>query len=341
MRAWVDLTVAIHLYSEDRPERFRAAEADLGKALRLRPETADAHVALGLLRLYTNRANQGIAECERGLAIDRNHPHAHALIGLGKNFTGRHEETEAHVVEALRISPHDRRAGMWLMIAASAKLLAGHDEEAIARLSRSIELDPNEPMRHFYLATASAHLGRIEEAREAARVGLELNPGFTIAWHRAARPSDHPAFSRAASVSTKACGRLVCRRNDRDPEKLRRGSPRMSPGIPVGPLSAQLPRPRMRSAVSASRRLCGKTRKMTGRENLDFSRRTSSAQVIVTMTPMGGPHAGRSPARRTPPAEFSFKAVYGRLNCDRREKSSFSTQSVDSRHRLWEVGVSL
>jgi hypothetical protein len=50
--------------------------------------------------------------------------------------------------------------------------------------------------------------------------------------------------------------------------------------------------------------LCGKTRKMTGRENLDFARRTSSAQVIVTM------------------------AVYGRLNCDRREKSSFSTQST-------------
>jgi len=39
---------------------------------------------------------------------------------------------------------------------------------------------------------------------------------------------------------------------------------------------------------------------MTGRENLNFSRRTSSAQVIVTMRPMGGPHAGRSPARRTP-----------------------------------------
>ena len=124
MRAWVDLTVAIHLHSEDRTERFRSAEADLGKALRLRPETADAHVALGLLRLHTNRADQGVAECERGLAIDRNHPHAHALIGVGKNLTGRYEETEAHVLEALRISPHDRRAGMWSMIAASAKLLA-------------------------------------------------------------------------------------------------------------------------------------------------------------------------------------------------------------------------
>jgi hypothetical protein len=49
-------------------------------------------------------------------------------------------------------------------------------------------------MRHFYLAAALAHLGRMEEAREAAHAGLELNPGFTIAWHRAARPSDHPVF---------------------------------------------------------------------------------------------------------------------------------------------------
>ena len=194
MRAWVDLTVAIHLLSEDRLERFRSAEADLGRALRLRPDTADAHVALGLLRLQTNRADQGIAECERGLAIDRNHPHAHALIGLGKLLTGRYEETEAHVLEALRISPHDRRAGMWMMIAANAKLWAGHDEDAVARLSRAIELDSNEPMRHFYLAAALAHLGRMEEAREATHAGLELNPGFTIPWHRAARPSDHPVF---------------------------------------------------------------------------------------------------------------------------------------------------
>jgi hypothetical protein len=62
--------------------------------------------------------------------------------------------------------------------------------------------------------------------------------------------------------------------------------------------------------------LCGKTRKMTGRENLDFTRRTSSARIIVTIRRMGGPHAARSPAR----PEFSFKVVYCRLNCDRREK---------------------
>ena len=46
--------------------------------------------------------------------------------------------------------------------------------------------------------------------------------------------------------------------------------------------------------------LCGKTRKLTGRENFDFARRASSAQAIVTMTRMGRAHAGRSPARPNP-----------------------------------------
>jgi hypothetical protein len=84
-------------------------------------------------------------------------------------------------------------------------------------------------------------------------------------------------------------------------------------------------------AMAAMRRLCGKTRKMTGRENLDFARGTPSAQVIVTMRRMRGPHVARSPARRSP-AEFSVKVVYGRSNCDRREKSSFSTQSASCGH---------
>jgi hypothetical protein len=54
---------------------------------------------------------------------------------------------------------------------------------------------------------------------------------------------------------------------------------------------------------------------MTGRENLDFSRRTSSARVIVTMRPLED-HTQEDRPRGGTPAEFSFKAVYGGLNCD-------------------------
>ena len=73
------------------------------------------------------------------------------------------------------------------MIAAIAKLYAGRDEEAVARLNRSIELNPNEPLRHFFLAAALAHLGRLEAARRT-----DLNPGFSIRRACAASSSDHP-----------------------------------------------------------------------------------------------------------------------------------------------------
>ena len=109
-RAWVDLLSAANYLSNDRAERHRAAESDLGKALRLRPDNANAHCALGVLRMYSNRAAQGIAECERALAINRNLAVAHAWIGMAKLFAGRNEETEGHVLEALRISPRDTRA---------------------------------------------------------------------------------------------------------------------------------------------------------------------------------------------------------------------------------------
>ena len=193
-RAWMDLLSAANYLSNDRAERHRAAESDLGKALRLRPDNASAHCALGVLRMYSNRAAQDIEECERALAIDRNLAAAHAWIGLAKLFVGRNEETEGHVLEALRISPRDHRAFGWMQFVGAAKLAAGHDEEAVAWLDRSIGVNPNVPTTLFWLAAALARLGRREEARERARAGLELNPSFTIARLRSSAFSDNPIY---------------------------------------------------------------------------------------------------------------------------------------------------
>jgi tetratricopeptide (TPR) repeat protein len=144
--------------------------------------------------MYSNRALQGIAECERALAIDRNYANAHACIGLAKFFAGCNEETEGHILEALRISPRDARATRWLHFVGAAKLAAGRDEEAVAWLNRSIELSTGWPTPHFWLAAALARLGRLEEAREQAHAGLELNPGFTIARLRSSAFSDNPVY---------------------------------------------------------------------------------------------------------------------------------------------------
>ena len=85
-----------------------------------------AAIVLGVVEILTKRAAEGIAECEHALALDRNLASAHAFIGLGKIFIGRAEETEAHIAEALRLSPRDT-TGLPLddVSRASAKLHLG------------------------------------------------------------------------------------------------------------------------------------------------------------------------------------------------------------------------
>ncbi len=116
------------------------------------------------------------------------------MIGFAKVFIGRAEETESHVLEALRLSPRDTYAYTWMLSAGIAKVYLGCDEEAAVWLLRSIEANRNHPQSHFFLAAAQAHLGRMSEAQAAAKAGLALNPTFTIRRFRAGAYSDNPTY---------------------------------------------------------------------------------------------------------------------------------------------------
>jgi TolB-like protein/class 3 adenylate cyclase len=182
--------------SDDRDAHLGAAESLALKALSLAPEKALAHLCLGVVQMFTNRAAQGIPELERALTIDRNLAAAHAYIGLAKNFVGRGEEAARHFEEALRLSPRDTAVYWWLHFAGCVKVFLGKDEEAVAQLRQSIELNRNSAAVHFYLAVALAELGRLDEARLEAKEGLSIDPTFTIRRYRADAPSDNPIFLR-------------------------------------------------------------------------------------------------------------------------------------------------
>jgi TolB-like protein/Flp pilus assembly protein TadD len=175
---------------------FAAAEAKLTKALSLAPDDARAHFYLGYLNMCTKRAPQGIAECEHALELDKNLAGAHGCIGLGKLYVGRAEETEAHIVEALRLSPRDTFAYAFMQFVGVAKIFLGVDDQAVAWLRRSIESNRNFPQAHFYLGVALARLGRLDEARSAVKAGLALNPALTVSRLNATltTASDDPTF---------------------------------------------------------------------------------------------------------------------------------------------------
>ena len=177
--ASVEFLTATYLLADDKAERFATAEVGLNKALSIAPNYAFAHLGLGTVLGWTNRVEQGIAECERALAIDPNSAHAHGIIGMRKAYLGRPEDTEGHVEAALRLSPRDAMGHYWLMFVGVAKIYLGRDEEAVEWLLRSARANRNNPLTHVFLAAVSALLGKPEEAKAAANAVLALNPKFT------------------------------------------------------------------------------------------------------------------------------------------------------------------
>ena len=194
--ARADARAGALLFVADPMAAFVAAEAKLTKALSSVPDDARGHSVLGFVEIQTKRAAEGVAECEHALELDRNLADTHSVIGLGKIYIGRAEETEAHIVEALRLSPRDTMAYAWMTHAGVAKNHLGLWEQAVAWFRRAIEANRNYPHPHFVLGGALAQLGRLDEARSAVKAGLALNPAFSISRARAVwtAMSDDPKY---------------------------------------------------------------------------------------------------------------------------------------------------
>ncbi|SHH06769.1 adenylate/guanylate cyclase domain-containing protein [Bradyrhizobium erythrophlei] len=192
--AVVDTVVGTNFFTDDRAAYLAAAEATVVKALSHAPYHAFAHLVLGAVQIATNRAVDGIAECERALALDRNLAEAHAQIGFAKYVMGRGAETEAHINEAFRLSPRDVSAYRWMSMVGFAKMQLSEDAEAVGWFHRSIEANRNHPFAHFWLAAALALLGSLDRASAAAKAGLAILPSFTIRRFRDGAQSDNPTF---------------------------------------------------------------------------------------------------------------------------------------------------
>ena len=77
---------------------------------------------MGDILSQTNRPDQGIAELDRALTLDPNLATAQGDLGLAKILAGRFAETEAHENEAMRLSPRDSFAWLWLQLTGGAKM---------------------------------------------------------------------------------------------------------------------------------------------------------------------------------------------------------------------------
>jgi TolB-like protein/class 3 adenylate cyclase/Tfp pilus assembly protein PilF len=153
------------------------------KAVALDPNDAGNHFVLGHLRAYQARWAESEAEFAAALKLDVNYADAWAFLSDVSVLRGRPQEALEHIQKALRLNPHPPGRYYWLLGAAQ---YAAHDyENAVATLRR--ESTYRSGSRRT-LAAALAQLGRLDEARQEAKLFMAGNPDFRISTWVASHP---------------------------------------------------------------------------------------------------------------------------------------------------------
>jgi serine/threonine protein kinase/tetratricopeptide (TPR) repeat protein len=114
------------------------------------------------------------AAAEHALALDPNLAEAHAAMGWIKmSYYWDWAGADTSYQKALALEPGNA-AVVWRSASLAATL--GRFEEAMARDRRAIELDPLSVSAYIYLGEHAYLAGRLEEAAAAVTKALELNP---------------------------------------------------------------------------------------------------------------------------------------------------------------------
>ena len=121
-----------------------------------------------------------IEMADRAVALNPNLFDAWFCRGWVYKVAGRPEEAIRSFERAIRMSPVDPLLHRSLTGMGYALIELGRFDEAIAAGKKALRQNPSFSTAYRCLASAFTHLGRDEEAREAAAHLLETDPAFTI-----------------------------------------------------------------------------------------------------------------------------------------------------------------
>src|SRR2546427_280826 len=145
------------------------------KALRLRPDLAEAHYARAYLLwgpAYRFPHVQAIQEYRRALALNPSLEDAHHQLGVVYNHIGFLDDAIAEFQQALALDPTDLLAEERIGV---ALVHQGKYQDAL-RVLRQIPRDKNPALWHYHVAWALLHLGQDSEASALIERYLRVHP---------------------------------------------------------------------------------------------------------------------------------------------------------------------
>jgi Flp pilus assembly protein TadD len=182
------------------------------QAVKLAPESLDAHLNLANALLLTGRSESAVGECQRAIDLDQNDPAAYYVMGCAYLRQNQAEKAVQAFQQSQKIDPSVDALSFQLGLALER---AGHLPDAIQQFETLLQFQPDHPSAHYQLsrlyqrtdraADAAAELAK-HQPLQARNPGVSLSP---IALERCKYTQPRVAFSLAQPDRRGAAVRFV------------------------------------------------------------------------------------------------------------------------------------
>ena len=151
------------------------------KAVDLAGDNSTALYMAGQALAYLAREyDAALVAMERSLALSPSSAAAHAYCGWVHVYRGEGAQALDRFRDALRLSPYDDMALLFSSEIARAYLVEKKYEEAVAAARRPLQGNAHWAGTWRILAASYAHLGQLDEARDAVQRLLQIDPDLTV-----------------------------------------------------------------------------------------------------------------------------------------------------------------
>jgi Tfp pilus assembly protein PilF len=151
---------------------YRAAKAELERAIKLNPRLPTAHAIYGRSLMLLGEPDAAERAFRKELEVNVNDFEANLQLGNIRKMAQRFSEASAYLERATTIRPHDLAARKLL---ASLRLQTGNTEEAVQMLEGIVKEAPEAIDAHVQLATGYNRLKRFDDARREREIVDRLN----------------------------------------------------------------------------------------------------------------------------------------------------------------------
>ena len=150
-----------------------AAVSAYQKAIKLKPDFADAHIALGAALQDIGRNEAAISSYRQALAFRPDYAEAHYNLGGALEAAGKLDDAIMSLRQALTTKPDFSEA---LSKLGGIQFELGHFDDAVTSYGQALEIRPDNAENHNNLGATLQKLGRLDAAILSYRRALEIVP---------------------------------------------------------------------------------------------------------------------------------------------------------------------